>query len=107
MKLCFHRAGLSAAGSLKLYAQAKLRLIDSCENGTCADPIRKLMMRAQEHDLAFCHYKPVWDVLLTLAVDSLFRSNICHSNESQLTGVKLEHPLAVITWLYRGLTFRL
>ena len=57
MKLCFHRAGLSADGSLKLYAQAKVRLIDSCQNGTFADPIRKLMMWAQEHDLAFRHYK--------------------------------------------------
>lgn len=38
MKLRFHRAGLWAAdSSLLLYAQAKLRLIDSCQNGSCAD----------------------------------------------------------------------
>ena len=35
MKLHFPRAGLSVV--LKLYVQAKLRLIDSCQNGTCAD----------------------------------------------------------------------
>ena len=30
-------------------------------------------------------------------------SNICHSNEGQLTAVKLKYSLTIITWLYRGL----
>ena len=30
-----------AVSSLKLYAQAKLRSIDSCQNGTCADHYQK------------------------------------------------------------------
>ena len=94
-----------AVSSLKLYAQAKLRLVDSCQNRTCADYYRKLITWAQVHDLAFRHYKPDWNVLLTLTVDSPFCSNIHHSNESQLTVVKLEHPLAVITWLYHGIIF--
>ena len=53
----------------------------------------------------FCYYKPDWNVLLTVAVDSPFWSNISHSNDGQLTSVKLEHLLAVFTWLYRGLIF--
>ena len=67
--------------------------------------IRKL--EAQVHDLAFRHYMPDWNVLLTLTVDSPFCSNVGHSNEDQLTAVKLEHPLVVITWswLYHGLIF--
>ena len=69
--------------------------------------IRKLITWAQVHDLAFRHYKPNWNVLLTLTVDSPFCSNIYHSNEGQLTAVSLEHPLAVITWLYQGLIFLL
>ena len=67
--------------------------------------IRKLITWAQVHDLTFRHHKPDWNVLLTLTVDSPFCSNIRHSNEGQLTAVKLEHPLAVITWLYRELIF--
>ena len=67
--------------------------------------IRKLITSAQVHDLAFPHYKPDWNVLLTLTVDNLFCSNIRHSSEGQLKAVKLEHPLAVITWLYHGLVF--
>ena len=67
--------------------------------------IRKLITWVQVHDLAFRHYKPGWNVLLTLTVDSPFCSNIRHSNEGQLKAVKLEHPLAVITWLYHGLIF--
>ena len=67
--------------------------------------IRKLITWAQVHDLAFRHYKPEWNVLLTLTVDSPFCSNIRHSNKGQLTAVKLEHPLTVITWLYHGLNF--
>ena len=47
--------------------------------------------------ITFRHYKPDGNVLLTLTVDSPFCSNIRHSNEGQLTAVKLEHPLAVIT----------
>ena len=31
----------SANSSLKLYAQTKLRSIDSCQNGTCADHYQK------------------------------------------------------------------
>ena len=31
---------------------------------------------------------------------------IRHSNEVQLTAVKLLHPLTIITWLYRGLRYR-
>ena len=69
--------------------------------------IRKLITWAQVHDLAFRHYKPNWNVLLTLTVDSPFCSNIYHSNEGQLTAASLEHPLAVITWLYQGLIFLL
>ena len=75
----------SAASSLKLYAQAKLSLIDSFQNGTCADHYTWV----QVHDLAFRHHKPDWNVLLTLAVDSSICSNIRHSNEGQNTGVKL------------------
>ena len=67
--------------------------------------IRKLITWAQVHDLAFRHYKPDWNVLLTLTVDSPFCSNIRHSNEGQLKAVKLEHPLAVIIWLYHRLIF--
>ena len=67
--------------------------------------IPKLITWAQVHDLTFRHYKPVWNVLLTLTVDRPFCSNIRHSNEGQLTAVKLEHPLAVIKWLYHGLIF--
>ena len=67
--------------------------------------IKKLITWAQVHDLAFPHYKPDWNVLLTLTVDNPFCSNIRHSNEGQLKAVKLEHPLAVITWLYHGLIF--
>ena len=65
--------------------------------------IRKLITWTQVHDLAFRNYKPDWNVLLTLTVG--FCSNIRHSNEGQLTAVKLEHPLAVIIWLYHGLIF--
>ena len=65
--------------------------------------IRKLIMWAQVHDLAFRHYKPDWNVLLTLAVDSPFCLNIRHPDAGQLTAAKLEHPLAVITRLYHGL----
>ena len=67
--------------------------------------IRKLITWAQVHDLAFRHYKPDCNVSLTLTVDSPFCLNIRHSNEGQLTAVKLEHPLADITRLYHGLIF--
>ena len=67
--------------------------------------IRKLIKWAQVHNPAFRHYKPDWNVLLTLTVDSPFCSNIRYSNECQLIAVKLEHPLAVNTWLYHGLIF--
>ena len=68
--------------------------------------IRKLLItRSQVHDLVFRHYKPDWNVLLTLTVDSPFCSNISHLKEGQLTAFKLEHPLPVITWLYDGLIF--
>ena len=32
-------------------------------------------------------------------------SNLRHSNEGQLTAVKLEHPVTIITLLYRGFIF--
>ena len=67
--------------------------------------IRRLITWAQVHDLAFRHYKPDCNVSLTLTVDSPFCLNIRHSNEGQLTAVKLEHPLAAITRLYHGLIF--
>ena len=67
--------------------------------------IRKLVTWAQVHDLAFRHYKPDLNVLLTLTVDSPFCLNIRHSSEGQLTAVKLEHSLTVIAWLYHGLIF--
>ena len=67
--------------------------------------IRKLVTWTQVHDLAFRLYKPDWNVLLTLTVDSPFFSNIRHPNEGQLTAVKLEYPLAVVTWLYHRLIF--
>ena len=67
--------------------------------------IRKLVKWAQVHDLAFRHYKPDLNVLLTLTVDSPFCLNIRHSSEGQLTAVKLEHSLTVIAWLYHGLIF--
>ena len=66
--------------------------------------IRKLITWAQVHDLAFRHYMPDWNVLLTLAVDYPFFSNIRDSNEGQLTAVKLDHPLP-FTRLYHGLIF--
>ena len=68
--------------------------------------IRKLITWAQVHDLAFLafrHYKPDWNVLLTLTVESPFCLNIRHPDAGQLTAAKLEHPLAVITRLYHGL----
>ena len=40
--------------------------------------IRKLITWAQVHDLAFRHYKPDWNVLLTLTVDSPYSTNIRH-----------------------------
>ena len=67
--------------------------------------IRKLRTWAYVHDLVFRHYKPDLNVLLTLTVDSPFCSNIRHSNEGQLTAVKSEHPLTMITCLYHGLIF--
>ena len=67
--------------------------------------IRNLITWAQVHDLAFRHYKRDWTVSLTLTVDSPFCSNIRHSIKDQLTAVKLEHPLAVMTCLYHGLVF--
>ena len=67
--------------------------------------IRKLITWAQVHDLIFRLYKPDWNVWLTLTVDSPFCSSIRHSNEGQLTAVKLEHSLTVIAWLYYGLIF--
>ena len=59
--------------------------------------IRKLITWAQVHDLAFRHYKPDRNVLLTLTVDIPLCSNIRYPNEGQLTAVKLEHALAIIT----------
>ena len=94
-----------AVSSLKLYAQAKLRLIDSCQNGTCADPIRKLITWAQVHDLAFRQSLQAGLKCLKVTVDSPFCPNIRHPYKGQLTAVKLEHPLAVITWLYCELIF--
>ena len=73
--------------------------------GQVQTTIRKLITWARVHDLAFRYYKLDWNVLFTLTVDSPFCSNICHSNEGQLTAVKLEHPLAVVAWLYYGLIF--
>ena len=67
--------------------------------------IRKLITWAQVHDLAFRHHKPDWNVLLTLTVDSPFFPNIHHSNEGQLTAVKLEHLLAVIADCITGSFF--
>ena len=52
--------------------------------------IRKLITWAQVRDLTFPHYKLDWNVLLTLTVDSPFCSNSRHSNEGQLTAVKLD-----------------
>ena len=59
--------------------------------------IRKLITWAQVHDLAFRHSLQAGLKCLTLTVDSPFCSNIRHPNEGQLTAVKLEHPLAVIS----------
>ena len=73
--------------------------------GPVQTTIRELITWVQLHDLAFRHYKLDWNVLLTLTVDSPFCLNIRHSNEGQLKAVKLEHPLADITWLYHGLIF--
>ena len=71
--------------------------------GHAQTTIKKLITWAQVHDLAFRHYKPVWNVLL--AVDSPFCSNIRHSNEGQVTAVTVDHTLVVIIWMYRGLIF--
>ena len=70
--------------------------------------IRKRLLESLPPPLSYAIwplYKPDWNVLLTLTVDSPFCSNIRHPNEGQMTAVKLEHPLAVITWLYHDLTF--
>ena len=56
-----------------VYARAKLSSIDSCQNGTCADHYQETINvgSAQVLDLAFRpHYKPDWNVLLTLVVNS-------------------------------------
>ena len=66
----------SAASSLKLYALAKLRSIDSRQNGTCAHyQITNNVGSNTRSDLSpplILHYNPDWNVLLTLAVNSPF-----------------------------------
>ena len=62
----------SADSSLKLYAQAKLRSIESCQNGTCADHYQKTNnvgsgpLRYTRSGIF--HYNPDAYVLLTLVV---------------------------------------
>ena len=90
--------------SLKLFAQAKLRLIDSCQNGTCADHYQKTNNVGSGTRSGISPLRAGLKCL-TLTVDSPFCSNIRYHNESQMTAVKLEHPLAVITWLYNGVFF--
>ena len=60
-----------ADSRLKLHWQAKLRSIDSCQNGTCETTIRKLITRAQVRSgtrSGIFHYTPDGNVLLTLVV---------------------------------------
>ena len=89
-----------AARSLKLYALAKLRSIDSCQNGTRED-------HYQITTWAPIHNLPDWNVLLTPAINSPFiRKFVTLMNFNQLTAVKLQHPVTIITWTYRGLRYR-
>ena len=60
-----------ADSRLKLYWQAKLRSIDSCQNGTCADHYQKLPTWAQVRSgtrSGIFQYMPDGYVLLTLVV---------------------------------------
>ena len=60
--------------------------------------IKKLIKADQVHALAFFATTSRTEMSYSHSqVDSPFCSNIHHSNESHLTVVKLEHPLAVIT----------
>ena len=66
----------SAASSSKLYAQAKLRSIDSCQNGTCTDhyQITNNVGSNTRSDISpplILDYNPDWNVLLTLAVNTV------------------------------------
>ena len=97
-----------AARSLKLYVLAKLRSIHSCQNGTCEDyyQIDSLTTWTQKRNLTFHPINPPLQPRLkcltnTRSQQSVY-SKICHSNEVQLTAVKLQHPLTIITWPYRG-----
>ena len=67
--------------------------------------IRKLISWAQVHDLAFRHYKPDWNVLLTVTVDSPFCSNIRHSNEGHFNSCQARASAGRLTWLYHGFIF--
>ena len=100
-----------AARSLKLHALVTLRSIDSCQNGTCEDHYQITNnVGSNIHDLTFPYVNPASQPRLkcltnTRTQQSVY-SKIRHSNEFQLTAVKLQHPLTIITGPYRGLRYR-
>ena len=60
-----------ADSRLKLHWQAKLRSIDSCQNGTCADRYQKTNNEGSgslRYTIWHFHYMPDGNVLLTLVV---------------------------------------
>ena len=72
--------------------------------------IRSLTTWAQIHDLTFRPINPPSQPRLkcltnTRTQQSVY-SKIRHFNEVQLTAAKLQRPLTVITWPYRGLRYR-
>ena len=95
----------SAASSLKLYAQAKFWLIESCQNGTCADHYRKTNNVGSGKWSGISPLQAGLKCLTHTRSRQFVHSNLRHCNEGQLTAVGLEHQLAVITWLYAGSFF--
>ena len=96
-----------ADSRLKLYWQAKLRSIDSCQNGTCADHYQITNNVGSNTRSDIPPLQPGLKCLTHTRSQQSVYKKIHHSNEVQLTAVKPELPLTIITCPYRRLRYRL
>ena len=83
----------SAASSLKLYAQAKLGSIDSCQNGTCADHNQKTNNVGQEpitpepsspilaRDTAYLHFGLFFGYVIQTSLPHALETQLDTTNE--------------------------
>ena len=101
------RSCKSAASISKLYAQAKISSIDSCQNGIRADYYQITNNVGSNTRSDNPPLQPGLKCLTHTRRQQSVYSKVRHSNDVQLTAVKLEHPLITIVWPYRGLRYRL